>query len=63
MLEQRLRSKTYWAALLTVGSGLLAYASPGVSEFIAVYHAELAILVGALFGGLREVTTEPLSDK
>lgn len=50
------RSKTYWAAIVTIVSGLGMYFT-GEQSLMELSQA----VVGAIFLALRKVTTDPIS--
>lgn len=64
-IKQRLRSKTYWAAI--IGSALMILDQQGagiVSQFLPETARQYAVMVWPLvMVALREVTTDALADK
>jgi hypothetical protein len=64
LLKQRLRSKTYWAAMLGAGLVILDAQSGFVSGFLpAQYRAYTIMLWPVVMLTLREVTNAALSAK
>ncbi len=59
MIIKRLKSKTYWLAILVAVSANL----PGLSELLGQYYGLTSLIIAVLIAALREVTKEPVSAK
>lgn len=59
MLIQRLKSRTYWLAILVAVSANL----PGLSGLLGEYYGLASLVIAVLIAGMREVTTKPVSEK
>lgn len=61
---QRLKSKTYWTAILGTALVALEQASGVVSQFLPESVRGLTVLMWpVLMVALRELTTQPVSEK
>ena len=61
---QRLKSKTYWAAILGTAMVVLEQGSGVVSQFLPESMRSLTVLMWpVLMVALRELTTKPVSEK
>lgn len=56
---KRLKSKTYWLAILVAASAQL----PLAKDFLADYYGITAIVIAIAIAALREATRAPVSDK
>lgn len=63
-LIKRIKSKTYWLGAAVVAAGFLDQNTQLISQLIPEQYRGLAVsLIGVAVWVLREVTTQPLSDK
>jgi hypothetical protein len=64
LLKQRLRSKTYWAAMLGAGLVILDAQSGFISGFLPAQYRGYAVMAWPLvMVSLREVTNAALAEK
>jgi hypothetical protein len=64
LLKQRLRSKTYWAAMIGAGLVILDTQSGFISGFLPAEYRSYTIMAWPLIMiTLREVTTSALNSK
>lgn len=64
LLKQRLRSKTYWAAMLGAGLVILDAQSGFISGFLPAQYRSYVVMAWPLVMiSLRELTTTALADK
>jgi uncharacterized membrane protein len=63
-IAKRLKSKTYWAAILGALLVVLEQNSGVISGYLPDEYRNLAVLLWpVLMVALREVTTKPMADK
>lgn len=56
---KRLKSKTYWLAILVAISSQL----PLAKDFLAEYYGITAVVIAVAIAALREATKAPVSEK
>jgi uncharacterized membrane protein len=63
-LKQRLKSKTYWAAIIMGLLGVLEQQYALIAQFVPPqYQSMMPLLFPLVMMGLRELTTNALSEK
>lgn len=58
-LIKRLKSKTYWLAILVAASAQL----PLAKEFLSEYYGAISIVLAVAIAALREATKTPVNEK
>lgn len=60
---QRLKSKTYWAAIFMAGMSILEVNIPMLQPLLGAWYPLVYVGMSILFMAIREATSKPISEK